>query len=165
MDYFKTDAAEAEVLTGLTDRVEAAKMLHDWAPRKWSSPTTPRCWLMTARRSTPAHQGRNLSGRTGRGDTTLPDISPSVSGQRGGSAELLHRLVSLKMETPGPLRAPGGRSGLHEGILLIDRIQPARRNVPDGLAFFYLWLAVRFTGQRVHGNIHVDLKGRFHGKW
>lgn len=27
MDYFKTDAAEAGGLTGLTDRVEAAKML------------------------------------------------------------------------------------------------------------------------------------------
>ena len=34
MDYFKTDAAEAEVLTGLTDRVEAAKMLHDWGAKE-----------------------------------------------------------------------------------------------------------------------------------
>ena len=81
MDYFKTDAAEAEVLTGLTDRVEAAKMLHDWAPRKWSSPTTPRCWLMTARRSTPAPSRPGTSPAVPVGAIPpLPDISPSVSG-------------------------------------------------------------------------------------
>ena len=34
MDYFKTDAAEAEVLTGLTDRAEAAKVLHDWGAKE-----------------------------------------------------------------------------------------------------------------------------------
>ena len=30
MDYFKTDAAEAEILTGLTDRAEAARQIHAW---------------------------------------------------------------------------------------------------------------------------------------
>ena len=30
IDYLKTDAAEAEILTGLTDRAEAARLLHSW---------------------------------------------------------------------------------------------------------------------------------------
>ena len=72
MDYFKTDAAEAEVLTGLTDRVEAAKMLHDWGAKEV---------VITHNTEVLAYDGnkvytcpikaRNLSGRTGRGDTTF----------------------------------------------------------------------------------------------
>lgn len=30
IDYLKTDAAEAEILTGTNDRVKAAHMLHEW---------------------------------------------------------------------------------------------------------------------------------------
>ena len=32
--FLKTDAAEAEILTGLTDRAEAAKMLHSWGAQE-----------------------------------------------------------------------------------------------------------------------------------
>ena len=34
IDYLKTDAAEAEILTGLSDRAEAAKLLHSWGARE-----------------------------------------------------------------------------------------------------------------------------------
>ena len=34
IDYLKTDAAEAEILTGLTDRAEAAKLLHSWGAKE-----------------------------------------------------------------------------------------------------------------------------------
>lgn len=149
MDYFKTDAAEAEVLTGLTDRVEAAKMLHDWGAKEV---------VITHNTEVLAYDGekvytcpikaRNLSGRTGRGDTTFAGYI--AERQRGSVEEALNfctALVSLKMETPGPFK--GTREDvlayMKEFYLSIEYNQPAR-NVPDGLAFFYLWLAVRFTG-------------------
>ena len=34
IDYLKTDAAEAEIMTGLTDRAEAAKLLHSWGAKE-----------------------------------------------------------------------------------------------------------------------------------
>ena len=54
------------------------------------------------------HQARNLSGRTGRGDTTFAGYI--AERQRGSVEEALNfctALVSLKMETPGPFKAPG----------------------------------------------------------
>ena len=50
-------------------------------------------------------RARNLSGRTGRGDTTFAGYI--TERQRAGVAEALRyctALVSLKMETPGPFR-------------------------------------------------------------
>ncbi len=102
--YLKTDAAEAEILTGTTDRAEAARMLYDWGAKEI---------VITHNSEVLAYDGdriytcpiraRNLSGRTGRGDTTFA----------GYLGERLHcdiptallratALVSLKMETPGP---------------------------------------------------------------
>ena len=88
MDYFKTDAAEAEVLTGLTDRVEAAKMLHDWGAKEV---------VITHNTEVLAYDGekvytcpikaRNLSGRTGRGDTTFAGYI--AERQRGSVEEAL----------------------------------------------------------------------------
>lgn len=34
IDYLKTDAAEAEILTGLSDRAEAARLLHQWGAKE-----------------------------------------------------------------------------------------------------------------------------------
>ena len=34
IDYLKTDAAEAEILTGTNDRVKAAHMLHEWGAKE-----------------------------------------------------------------------------------------------------------------------------------
>ena len=106
MDYFKTDAAEAEVLTGLTDRAEAAKVLHDWGAKEV---------VITHNTEVLAYDGdkiytcpikaRNLSGRTGRGDTTFAGYI--AERQRAGVEEALNfctALVSLKMETPGPFK-------------------------------------------------------------
>ena len=162
MDYFKTDAAEAEVLTGLTDRVEAAKMLHDWGAKEV---------VITHNTEVLAYDGnkvytcpikaRNLSGRTGRGDTTFAGYI--AERQRGSVEEALNfctALVSLKMETPGPFK------GTREDVLAYmkefyrstEYNQPVR-NIPDGLvsSIFVWWRGL--PGQRVHGNIHVDLKG------
>ena len=106
IDYLKTDAAEAEILTGLTDRREAAKRLYSWGAKEV---------LITHNTEVLAFDGqeiytcpiraRNLSGRTGRGDTTFAGYI--TERQRAGVAEALRyctALVSLKMETPGPFR-------------------------------------------------------------
>ena len=106
IDYLKTDAAEAEILTGLTDRREAAKRLYSWGAKEV---------LITHNSDVLAFDGqeiytcpikaRNLSGRTGRGDTTFAGYI--TERQRAGVAEALRyctALVSLKMETPGPFR-------------------------------------------------------------
>ena len=106
IDYLKTDAAEAEILTGLTDRREAAKRLYSWGAKEV---------LITHNTEVLAYDGqeiytcpiraRNLSGRTGRGDTTFAGYI--TERQRAGVAEALRyctALVSLKMETPGPFR-------------------------------------------------------------
>lgn len=106
IDYLKTDAAEAEILTGLTDRAEAAKLLYSWGAREV---------LITHNTEVLAYDGkqiytcpikaRNLSGRTGRGDTTFAGYI--TERQRAGIEEALlycTALVSLKMETPGPFQ-------------------------------------------------------------
>lgn len=117
IDYLKTDAAEAEILTGLTDRAEAAKLLYSWGAKEV---------LITHNTEVLAYDGkeiytcpikaRNLSGRTGRGDTTFAGYI--TERQRAGIAEALlycTALVSLKMETPGPFM--GTRQDVEEYIL------------------------------------------------
>ncbi len=106
IDFLKTDAAEAKILTGTDDRKEAAKMLHEWGAKEV---------VITHNTEVLAYDGkefytcpikaRSFIGRTGRGDTTFA----------GYLVERLHKsvpeallfataLVSLKMETPGPFR-------------------------------------------------------------
>lgn len=106
IDYLKTDAAEAEILTGLTDRAQAAKLLYSWGAKEV---------LITHNTEVLAYDGkniytcpikaRNLSGRTGRGDTTFAGY---ITERQHANIEdaLLYctALVSLKMETPGPFQ-------------------------------------------------------------
>lgn len=78
--FLKTDAAEAEVLTGLTDRVEAAKVLYSWGAKEV---------LITHNTEVLVYDGqeiytcpikeRNLSGRTAGEIPPLPAISTSGS--------------------------------------------------------------------------------------
>ncbi len=106
IDYLKTDAAEAEILTGLTDRAEAAKLLHSWGAKEV---------LITHNTEVLAYDGeriytcpikaRNLSGRTGRGDTTFAGyITERQHADIRQALLYCTALVSLKMETPGPFR-------------------------------------------------------------
>ena len=104
MDFFKTDAAEAEILTGLSDREAAARKLCEWGAREvMVSHNTEMLVFDGEKALTCPVKARNLSGRTGRGDTTFG----SYLGMRvtGHSVEesLLYATacVSLKMETPG----------------------------------------------------------------
>ena len=102
--YLKTDAAEAEVLTGLTDREEAAKLMYSWGAKEI---------VITHNTEVIAYDGnriyraplkpRNLTGRTGRGDTTFAGyITERKMASIHDALTFSAALVSLKMETPGP---------------------------------------------------------------
>jgi len=102
--FLKTDAAEAEVMTGTSDRDKAAHILHNWGAKEIMITHNSEVIVFDGNRtySTPL-KARNLSGRTGRGDTTFA----CYLGERlrAGIPEALKSaaaLVSLKMETPGP---------------------------------------------------------------
>ncbi|MBQ8782512.1 MAG: ribokinase [Clostridia bacterium] len=107
IDFLKTDAAEAEILTGLTDRKEAAKLLFEWGAKEI---------LITHNTEVLAYDGkdfytcpiksRNLSGRTGRGDTTFAAyINERCHNGIESSLLTATATVSLKVETPGALKA------------------------------------------------------------
>ena len=106
ISFLKTDAAEAEILTGTDDRAEAARILHSWGAKEI---------LITHHTEVLAFDGkeiftcpiraRNLSGRTGRGDTTFAAyINERLNSGVGEALLYATATVSLKMETPGPFR-------------------------------------------------------------
>lgn len=102
--FLKTDAAEAEVLTGLTNREEAARLMCSWGAKEVMITHSSEVLVCDGENIyTQPLKPRGLSGRTGRGDTCFA----------GYITERLHEdiptallsaaaLVSLKMETPGP---------------------------------------------------------------
>lgn len=102
--FLKTDAAEAEVMTGLTDREAAARQLHAWGAKEVMITHNSEVLVFDGTKSyTVPLKPRSLCGRTGRGDTTFA----CYLGERlhSGIPEALKHaaaLVSLKMETPGP---------------------------------------------------------------
>lgn len=102
--FLKADAAEAEVITGTADRQEAARILHNWGAKEI---------LITHNSEVLAYDGhemytcplkpRNLSGRTGRGDTTFGSyITERLHRPVWESLLYASALVSLKMEKFGP---------------------------------------------------------------
>lgn len=106
IDFLKTDAAEAEIMTGTSDRYEAAKILYGIGTKEV---------LITHNTEVIAYDGekiyscpiraRNLSGRTGRGDTTFAAyINERLTNNIEQSLLYATATVSLKMETPGPLK-------------------------------------------------------------
>ena len=102
--FLKTDAAEAEILTGLTDRAEAAKLLYSCGAKEVLITHNTEVLVYDGREVyTCPIRARDLSGRTGRGDTTFAGYI--TERQRAGVEEALRyctALVSLKMESPGP---------------------------------------------------------------
>lgn len=102
--YLKTDAAEAEILTGESDRLKAAGILAECGAHEV---------MITHGTEIIIHDGRNiyacplkprnLSGRTGRGDTAFSGYIASRCECDIPEALLFaSALVSLKMESPGP---------------------------------------------------------------
>lgn len=104
-DFLKTDAAEAEILTGLTDLPAAARQMHAWGVPEVMISHNAEMLVYDGRKIfTCPVKARNLSGRTGRGDTTFGSyLAMRMMGAGIGDALLYATAcVSLKMETPGP---------------------------------------------------------------
>lgn len=117
MDFFKTDAAEAEILTGLADREAAAKQLYAWGAKEiLISHNTEMLAYDGKSICTCPVKARNLSGRTGRGDTTFGAyLAMRLLGADMARALLYATAcVSLKMETPGIFR--GTRADVEDYI-------------------------------------------------
>lgn len=102
--FLKTDAAEAEILTGLTDRVEAAKVLYGWGAKEVLITHNSEVLVYDGKQIyTCPIKARSLSGRTGRGDTTFACyINERLTRDIPEALQTATALVSLKMETPGP---------------------------------------------------------------
>ena len=109
VQYLKVDSAEAEVLTGKTDLLEAARTLAGWGPREIVL-THARGMLVYADGS--PHEAsftpRSLGGRTGRGDTCFAAyLARRLSASPDEACHFAAQVTSIKMETPGPFRGFG----------------------------------------------------------
>ena len=102
--YLKADAAEAEVLTGTSDRREAAKILYDMGADEIIITHNTEVLVFDGDDFyTCPIRSRNLSGRTGRGDTTFSAyICERQEFEIDEALLIATATVSLKMETPGP---------------------------------------------------------------
>ena len=82
IDYLKTDAAEAEILTASPTGRKRQSCCTAGARGKCSSPTTPRCWPTTGSASIPAPSRPGTSAAAPAGGTPpSPGTSPSASGR------------------------------------------------------------------------------------
>ena len=101
--YLKTDAAESEIMTGTTDRERAAHILGQMGAREVMITHHTEVIVGVAGRIHRASlTPRNLSGRTGRGDTCFAAyLSRRLRDDIQESLEFAAALVSIKMETPG----------------------------------------------------------------
>ena len=114
--FLKTDAAEAEILTGLTDREKAARTLCGWGAREVMITHNEQVLVCDGEAvyAEPL-KPRNLSGRTGRGDTCFAGyLAGRLREDIPGALLRAAALVSLKMETPGPFR--GSRADVENYI-------------------------------------------------
>ena len=106
IDYLKTDAAEAEIMTGTKDRKKAAEMLFGWGAKEIMITHNKEVLIYNGKKHyTCPLKPKNLSGRTGRGDTCFSAyITERLN--KGIEEALLFAtaLVSLKMESPGPFK-------------------------------------------------------------
>jgi sugar/nucleoside kinase (ribokinase family) len=102
--FLKTDAAEASVLTGLTDRAAAAKTLYDWGAKEIMITHNSEVLVYDGETVyTQPLRPRSLAGRTGRGDTCFSAyITERLTRDIPSALLFAAALVSLKMETPGP---------------------------------------------------------------
>ena len=110
VDFLKTDAREAELLTGLTDRKQAALLLCEWGAKEVMISFNEEV-IVSDGASVFACPIRadNLSGRTGRGDTLFGNyVCERLTKGLQESLDTSTQLVSLKMSVPGPYKGTRG---------------------------------------------------------
>jgi sugar/nucleoside kinase (ribokinase family) len=104
MDKLKLDILEAKLLTGTDDLEKAAKIIESWG---CSDIMITQSEGVLARVNGKTYYEKfsnsNVSGRTGRGDTTfVAYLSHRLDHGVAESLKFAAALVSIKMETPGP---------------------------------------------------------------
>jgi len=104
IDYLKTDAAEAEIMTGTKDRKKAVEILFGWGAKEIMITHNKEVLIYNGKKHyTRPLKPRNLSGRTGRGDTCFSAyITERLDKGIKEALLFVAALVSLKMEKPGP---------------------------------------------------------------
>ena len=102
--FLKTDAAEAEIMTGLTDRAQAARLLQSWGANEVMITHNTEVLVYDGEEVyTQPLKPRNLTGRSGRGDTCFSSyITERLTRSIPEALRTAAALVSLKMEKPGP---------------------------------------------------------------
>jgi sugar/nucleoside kinase (ribokinase family) len=116
IDFLKTDALEAEIMTGTADRKEAAKLLHSWGAGEIMITHNTEVLVYDGKSIyTRPLKPRNLSGRSGRGDTCFSAyITERLNRSVDEALLFAAAAVSLKMEKPGPFNL--GREAVEEYI-------------------------------------------------
>lgn len=104
--YLKVDRAEAELLTGLTDMVAAARRLARYGPQEV---VLTQSSGVTVCADGQIHQApftpRSLAGRTGRGDTCFATyLGRRLTASAEEATRLAAAVTTLKQEHPGPWR-------------------------------------------------------------
>jgi sugar/nucleoside kinase (ribokinase family) len=104
LDKVKLDAVEAEVLTGTADIHQAARIFEQWGcPETVITRSDGVLARVAGKTYFEKFSHRNLTGRTGRGDTTFAAyLARRLDYGVADSLRFAAALVSLKMEQPGP---------------------------------------------------------------
>lgn len=104
IDYLKTDTAEAEILTGQSDRKKAAELFLKWGAKEVVITNSAEVLAFDGNEmKTVPIKARNLSGRSGRGDTTFGAyVTERIEHNLSDSLLWATAMVSNKMEKIGP---------------------------------------------------------------
>ena len=106
MDKLKLDVVEARILTGTEDLEKAAMIVESWGcPETMITHSQGVLARVKGVTYYEKFSNRNISGRTGRGDTTFAAyLSWRLNHDVRESLKFAAALVSIKMETPGPFK-------------------------------------------------------------
>jgi sugar/nucleoside kinase (ribokinase family) len=106
MDKLKLDIVEAKILTGTDDLEKAAIMVESWGcPEVMITHSQGVLARVKGATYYEKFSNSNVSGRTGRGDTTFSAyLSWRLDHDPAESLKFAAALVSIKMETPGPFK-------------------------------------------------------------
>jgi sugar/nucleoside kinase (ribokinase family) len=106
MDKLKLDVVEARILTGTEDLEKAAVIVESWGcPEIVITHAQGVLARVNGKTYYEKFSNSNVSGRTGRGDTTFSAyLSWRLNHDPGESLKFAAAVVSIKMETPGPFK-------------------------------------------------------------
>ena len=106
MDKLKLDIVEAKILTGTDDLEKAAIIVESWGcPEILITHSQGVLARVKGKTCYEKFSNSNVSGRTGRGDTTFAAyLSWRLNHDVAESLKFAAALVSIKMETPGPFK-------------------------------------------------------------